>query len=77
MTITENNDNRLGDELLEALTLKYQAEIQSSIATMKIYLANPVGIGEHPQHLEEMDKLVENIASNRDKLDVLTQRFNN
>lgn len=69
------SNNNLGDDLLNALTLKYQASIQSAVATMKIYLQNPVGIGEHPQHLEEMDKLVEEIATNRDKLEALQAHF--
>lgn len=68
-------DNLLSSELLSALVMKYRANIQSAVATMKIYLQNPVGIGEHPQHLEEMDKLVEDIASNRDKLEALEQHF--
>ena len=40
---------------------------------LKIYLENSVGIGEHPQHIEECDKLVEKIAEARDKLDVLKE----
>jgi hypothetical protein len=30
-----------------------------------------VGIGEHPQHLEEMDKMVDKMTSAKDKLDML------
>lgn len=33
-----------------------------AIATLEVYLKNPVGIGEHPQIIEEMDKLVHVIA---------------
>ena len=71
-----SDNNTLRADLLEALRLKYLACIQSAVATMKVYLANPVGIGEHPQHLEEMDKLVEEMASNQDKLDALNRHFN-
>jgi hypothetical protein len=70
------NDNNLSDELINALTMKYRSEIQSALATLRIYLKNPVGIGEHPQHLEEMDKLVETMASNNDKLESLKRHFN-
>ena len=42
--------------LLDALRDKYQADISAADATIKIYLESPVGIGEHPQHLEELDK---------------------
>ena len=36
-----------------------------------------LGIGEHPQHLEEMDKLVDKIATAEDKLQSLNKHFNN
>ena len=45
----------LPQEMYESLTLKYRAIIAESKATINIYLTNPVGIGEHPQHLEEID----------------------
>ena len=57
--------------LLEALEKKYEAEIAAADATIKIYLTNSVGIGEHPQHIEEVDKLVSKIAEAKDKLEVL------
>ena len=38
---------------------------------MNIYLDNPVGIGEHPQHLEEIDKLLGKIAEAKDKKQAL------
>ena len=43
--------------ILEALRAKYEAEIAEADATANIYLENSVGIGEHPQHLEEVNKL--------------------
>ena len=57
--------------ILDALEKKYDAEIAHSDATIKIYLTNPVGIGEHPQHLEEVDKLLTKIADAKDKLEAL------
>ena len=58
-------------KLITALINKYKAEISGAEATLDIYSNNSVGIGEHPQHLEEMDKLVEKIANAQEKLDVL------
>ena len=63
--------SKIGNNLLTALKLKYMSEIQSATATLHIYINNPVGIGEHPQHIEEMDKLIDTIATNQDKLDAL------
>tara|TARA_Y100001951_G_C11245531_1_gene243136 strand:+ start:762 stop:962 length:201 start_codon:yes stop_codon:yes gene_type:complete len=57
--------------LLEALEKKYEAEIAVADATIKIYLDSPVGIGEHPQHLEEIDKLLQKIVDAEEKLKAL------
>jgi len=57
--------------LLEALEKKYEAEIAEADATIKIYLTNSVGIGEHPQHLEEIDKLLQKIVDAEEKLKAL------
>ena len=38
---------------------------------IKVYLENPVGIGEHPQHLDELDKQFGKIAEAEDKLKAL------
>ena len=49
--------------IIDALEARYEAQILEADATLKIYLENSVGIGEHPQHLEEVDKLIEKIAT--------------
>ena len=40
--------------ILEALEKRYEAQIAEADATLKIYFENSVGIGEHPQHIDEM-----------------------
>jgi NAD(P)H-hydrate repair Nnr-like enzyme with NAD(P)H-hydrate epimerase domain len=59
--------------ILNALKAKYEAEIAEADATANIYLDNSVGIGEHPQHIEEVDKLIEKIANAKEKIDVLKE----
>ncbi len=54
-----------------ALEAKYKAQIAEAEATLAIYFQNSVGIGEHPQHLEEMDKFVAQMAEAKDKLETL------
>jgi len=63
------------NSLLSALQKKYESDISMGVATLKVYFNNPVAIGEHPQHIEEMDKLLDNIASAQDKLDNLNKHF--
>tara|TARA_B000000557_G_scaffold101944_1_gene82693 strand:- start:787 stop:990 length:204 start_codon:yes stop_codon:yes gene_type:complete len=57
--------------MIAALRARYEADIAEADATINIYLTNPVGIGEHPQHLEEVDKLLAKIADAKDKLESL------
>jgi len=59
--------------IIDALRARYEAEIAEADATANIYLVNSVGIGEHPQHLEEVNKQVEKIANAKEKLDVLDE----
>ena len=63
--------------LYKALEKKYESDIASAKATMIIYFDNPVAIGEHPQHLIELDKLNDNLASAEEKLASLRKHFNN
>jgi len=63
--------------LFKALIKQYESDIASAYATLTIYFDSAVGIGEHPQHLEEMDKLVDKIATAEDKLQSLNKHFNN
>ena len=46
----------------KALEDKYNAQVSEAHATISIYLSKSVGIGEHPQHVEEVDKLIDKIA---------------
>ena len=57
--------------MISALRAKYEAEIEMADTTINIYLSNSVGIGEHPQHLEEIDKLLDKIAQAKEKIEVL------
>ena len=57
--------------LIQALEDKYEAEISAAHSTINIYLTNSVGIGEHPQHLEEIDKQLDKLAQGEEKLDAL------
>ena len=56
-----------------AVTTIHLCNITSNDATINIYLTNSVGIGEHPQHLDEINKLVEKIANAKEKIEVLEE----
>ena len=63
------------DDIIKALSKKYEADIAEAIATANIYLEKPVGIGEHPDIIKEVDKLIEKIAEAEDKVKIINLRF--
>jgi len=54
--------------IVNALETRYEAQIAEAQTTIKIYMENSVGIGEHPQHIEEVDKQLQKIAEAEEKL---------
>ena len=63
------------NNMIKALKSKYDAAYQEAHCTLEIYLNNPVAIGEHPQHFEEMGKLVDAMASAKDSLEALSAEY--
>ena len=56
---------------IQALQHKYQAEMAAAEFVFQIYLDKPVGIGEHPGLLEEMDAALTKWGDEQDKLAAL------
>ena len=69
--------HQIDNPLYKALESKYNADILSAVATLIIYFDNPVAIGEHPQHILEMDKLVNELNAADEKLQTLNKYFDN
>jgi hypothetical protein len=67
--------DKIKNKMYEALKKKYESETLDAEASLLVYFTNPVGIGEHPQHIEEMDKLIEKRANAQDKLENLEQFY--
>ena len=69
----KEKEEKMKRAILQALEDRYNAQISEADATIKIYLENSVGIGEHPQHIDEVDKLIEKIANAEEKLKTLQE----
>jgi len=67
-TFKKEKEKKMRRAILQALEDRYNAQISEADATIKIYLENSVGIGEHPQHIDEVDKQIEKIANAQEKL---------
>ena len=58
-------------EILETLHKRASADFETASTNLKIYLNNPVGIGEHPTVVEEADKLLTAMADAQGKKQLL------
>jgi len=64
-------------DILDALKKKYEAEVDVAKATIQVYLDKPVGISEHAQFAEEIDKQLEAISCACDKIKVIDKFYPN
>jgi methylaspartate ammonia-lyase len=61
--------------IYDALKSQFVAQKQKALATLTIYLTNPVGIGEHPQHIDEMVEQTKLLAEALDCISTLESSF--
>lgn len=63
------------DDIVKALIAHADAHIVKHKMNVEIHLKNPVGVAEHPDHLETIEKELEHIAHYEDMKDVLIKHF--
>jgi hypothetical protein len=61
--------------LYGALKSQFEAQRQRALATISVYLTNPVGIGEHPQIIDEMVEQTKLLAEAMDCINCLEETF--
>ena len=61
--------------MIDALRKKYEAEIADAYASALVYFNSSVGIGEHPQFIDELDKLINKISSAEENIQTLNKYF--
>ena len=71
--LKKKKEEKMKRAILQALEDRYNAQISEADATIKIYLENSVGIGEHPQHIDEVDKLISKITDAEERLKTLKE----
>lgn len=54
-----------------ALEVRYQAKIEESLAVLDLYFNKSVGVGEHPDILDVLDKYLSMLDENISKLETL------
>jgi hypothetical protein len=59
------------DVIVDALEKKYEAQMAQAEANVKVFMENPVGVGEHPNIVQEVEKLLKEIKDAKEMLDEL------
>jgi hypothetical protein len=61
--------------IVKALQLKYESEIESARANIDVYMSNPSGIGEHPDLVSAVDSELIKLSTAEDKLNSLKKNY--
>jgi hypothetical protein len=63
------------EQLIKALIAHAQGDIQKHVANIEVFLANPVGVGDHPDVLEAIEHELDIIAKYHDQIEVINKYF--
>ena len=61
--------------IVKAMKTYLKGNIDRHVANVRLHLNNPVGVAEHPDHIETIEKELGIIAEFEDKLNVLEKYF--
>ena len=68
-------EDRITIQMVGALRARYEAQRQSALAELMIYLRNPAGVGEHSSVLDTCSDLISKIADADGALETLDKHF--
>tara|TARA_B000000557_G_scaffold258094_1_gene252111 strand:+ start:926 stop:1129 length:204 start_codon:yes stop_codon:yes gene_type:complete len=61
------------EKMLQALKAHATGHIKKHTMNVEVYLTNPVGIGEHPDVIDAVEKELDEIARYHDQLEVIKE----
>ena len=61
--------------ILDALIVYYEGQIKVAKANIEVFLENSVGVGEHNDIVETIDKEIAKIADAEDKLNIVLKHL--
>ena len=62
-------------KMIEAIKEHAKGHIQKHKMNVEVYLTNPVGVGEHPDIIEAVEKDLDLIAQYDDQLEMMSKYF--
>lgn len=65
----------LREQMINAALKHAEAHIEKHRMNVEIYLTNPVGVGEHSEVMDEIEKQLDEMARYQDHVDILESYF--
>ena len=62
-------------QMIEAIKAHAKGHIEKHKMNVEVYLTNPVGVGEHPDIIEAVEKELDLIAQYDDQLEMMNKYF--
>ena len=60
-------------KMIDAIKAHAKGHIKKHTMNVEVYLNNPVGVGEHPDIIEAIEKELEMIAKYNDQLEIINK----
>jgi hypothetical protein len=67
--------NSISNHLMRAVLARHEAHRQEALATMELYLNASVGIGDHPNVVDEISNAAAKLAAAEEILETLNRNF--
>jgi hypothetical protein len=63
------------DKMLKAVRKHAEAHIEKHRMNVEVYLTNPVGVGEHSDIMDAIEREIEHMAKYNDHIEILDKYF--
>ena len=67
----QNKGVIMTQQIIDALVARYQAQKLEALSNLNIYLTAAVGVGEHPNIVDECDKLIAKVSEANERIETL------
>ena len=68
---TQNKGVIMTQQIIDALVARYQAQKLEALTNLNVYLSAAVGVGEHPNIVDECDKLIAKVSEANERIETL------
>lgn len=73
--MSDETRTRIASQLLRATLAQFDAQRQTALATLDIYLHKPIAIGDHPNLVREIVEATKDLAAAEEAMESLERNF--